>query len=234
MKGIPLFRKSLILVPLTLASLSVAAPAHATNDKVYVCHWANGHPHVINISENALSGHFENNGATKPGHEYDENFGSNLSDDEDRSCAGRIIVITGPAGPKGDKGDTGAQGSIGPVGPAGPAGVDGRPGVDGNDGAEGPAGPSGVAGADGASGPVGPKGEQGDPGLVGPVGPVGRDGENVAAPIVTTTTTSPAAPLPVAELPHTGSNGTLALLGGALVATGLGVTAAAKYRKHTV
>lgn len=43
--------------------------------KVTICHWANGHPHTLTISENALGGHFDSHGSPVPGHEHDS-FGA--------------------------------------------------------------------------------------------------------------------------------------------------------------
>lgn len=155
---------------------------------------------------------------------------------------------TGPQGPKGDKGEKGDKGDTGPAGPAGPQGPAGPAGP-GGEGSVGPAGPAGPAGSNGTNGltptvlcfpnvglgyTFNPNGQlptgafvlgegaicplNGAAGVAGPVGPAGPAGA-AGGESTTTTTTAPVA-APVGELPHTGSNTTLALIGAALLLMG--------------
>jgi len=128
---------------------------------VTICHWANGHPHAISISVNAVNGEDTGHGLLAnvdliagtatldshdtPGHEQDSflHFGKELKnndvdDDEltdDEKCGD--LVPPAPPGPPGPPGPAGPQGPAGPAGPSGPPGPSGANGRDGSDGADG-------------------------------------------------------------------------------------------------
>lgn len=182
-----------VIVPASAAS---ATPEHE-DKKVYVCHWANGNPHVIHISVNGLNGHFEDDGVTPkdvPGHAKDYVIGAELTAADSFKCAG---------------GENGEDGEDGEDGTDGKDGKDGEDGKSGNDGAVGPAGPVG---------PVGPQGPAGTPADAARIEALERLVTELnnrlfilehTAPEVPAT---PATPAPVTgELPKTGSNTPLIL-----------------------
>lgn len=234
--------KKIMLALLLIGGLTMtavpAAQATSPEPKVYVCHWANGNPTIINIAVSALVGHFDNAGAPQPGHEFDLNFGLSLSDDEEDSCTGRV----GPQGPPGEDGTDGADGedgedgADGPAGPQGPAGENGTSGGDGSDGIDGTDGEDGsgadgidgVDGVDGVDGLDGVDGEDVDPATVDELYALITELNNrlfilehTDGDSVTTTTTAPAAPVDGA-LPKTGSGlAWMAGLGLLVLAVGL-------------
>lgn len=152
--------------------------------------------------------------------------------------AGEICPLKGDDGAPGKDGDDGADSTVpGPTGPSGEVNVTlfcdfpffpyyGELGYTvTEDDCTGPQGPAGVNGNVGPQGPAGkdstvpgPAGTNGADSVVpGPVGPAGPQGP-AGGESVTTTTTVPVAP--VGELPRTGSNGTMALIGAALFLIG--------------
>lgn len=133
--------------------------------------------------------------------------------------------IKGETGDTGATGQTGAQGATGETGAVGPEGAAGAPGADGKDGQDGKSGVDGVDGEDGAAG------TGGDDGTDGLNGSNGKDADaselaNLRAVVTELNNrlfllenTTPVAtvdhvdPKPVGELPKTGSNTPLILLG---------------------
>ena len=227
----------LALVAATAVIVPASAASATTEPKVYVCHWANGHPHVINIAVSALSGHFTNVNPDNPapGHELDLYFGTNLSNDEEDSCSG----AQGPAGKDGKDGKDGKNGincydGLDILNPSvedcrGKDGVDGTDGKDGVDGKDG----NGVPGPQGPAGPVGPAGKDGasvDTSRIEQLERIVTELNNRlfilehAAPAEAPVAATPEAAQPHGELPHTGSTtmpilfigGMLTLLGFAL------------------
>lgn len=98
-------------------TIPFVSPASATNDpKVYVCHWANGNPHVIHINASGLNGHFDGvfpNLTPKqvPGHVFDQFLGVTLSDEEEEGCENQEVPeVPGPVGPQGPAGPAGENG----------------------------------------------------------------------------------------------------------------------------
>lgn len=207
-----------VLVPTTI----VDASEHKV--KVTICHWANGHPHAISVSVNAVEGVDTGHGLLTdidldadtavltphdtPGHAEDSfmHFGKEFKDskvdlDDDD--------LTNDTSDDDACADSAPPPPPGPPGEDGKDGVDGKDGEDGTDGATGPAGPAGSAGATGAAGSTGSVGLTGPQGLAG-------------AEIVTTTTTAP--PASATELPRTGLADWLWMLGAAMVAAGVCLT----------
>lgn len=127
---------------------------------------------------------------------------------------------------KGEPGENGADGAPGEVGPAGPQGDVGPDGPQGPAGEVGPAGPQGAAGESGGVGPRGPAGEDAQPHncvtpdgywyTTSPVCPHTHDDDVVTPP------TTVQAPVPLTELPKTGSTtGWLFLIGSLAVLSGV-------------
>ena len=236
--------KKILIGTLAVAAgfIGLAAPASATNDhKVYVCHWANGNPHVIRIDDSGLNGHFEEDGSPKqvPGHLLDVNLGSSLSDEEEDACENQDLPENpGPEGPQGPKGDPGENGENGENGltpmilcfPGEGFGFTLDREYEGNGivlgdgeicplaGVDGIKGLDGKDGINGLNGTNGLDGQNGQKGLDGAAGPVGPAGTNVVVESNTTPTTIAAAPVaPLDELPRTGSSLVYLALFGALV-----------------
>jgi LPXTG-motif cell wall-anchored protein len=261
-------RKFLIALAVGAVALMGFTPAaSATNDKVKVtiCHWANGHPHAISISVNAVNGVDTGHGLltninidagtatltphNTPGHaqDYFMHFGAEVKNNDDESldddskCAESF-----PPPSDGEDGDTWLPVCVPNVGirfvlegsnyvltegeflltNGAVCPLAGEDGTDGTDGATGPQGPAGPAGPQGPAGPAGADGN-GIAGPAGPQGPAGPAGPAGGETVVTTTTAPPAAA--PTTLPHTGSNSTLALIGGVLLLLGATTYGARRY-----
>ncbi len=189
-----------------LALVGLATPAMATTPKkVNVCHWANGNPHIINISVNGLNGHFDDpdhdvvdDPKDVPGHakDYVVSYGGkdSVTDVQIDACEGQ----DNPGTP-GEDGDTWLPVCVPGVGirfvlegseyvlatgefllTSGAVcpldGEDGDDGTNGTNGTNGTDGNDGEDGADGADGSDGVNGEDGADGATGPAGPQGPAG----------------------------------------------------------
>lgn len=220
-----LMLSSIALAPVVAIPIAQASP----KPKVTLCHWANGHPHAISVSVNAV----ENNADTghgllvvvdddisldshdTPGHEQDsflhvgaELKSNDVDDDEltdDELCAD-LVDNTGPEGPPGPPGESGHSPELTILCFPG-AGLGVLVDYDGEsqlpDGSfilgEGAICP--LAGSDGLDGVDGKDGLNGTNGVDGNVGPAGPQGLTGPAgeSVTTTTTTAPPVTTPVSD-----------------------------------
>lgn len=212
-------RKILVSAIAAAAIIVPAAPAFAKNDeqlKVTICHNVGHNAHPITVSVNAV-------GALHGGHgQLDLETSVFTPHDSGGHLLDFLLAI-------GNEDVEGAA-DCGPV--DGTDGEDGTDGTDGTDGSNGTDGLNGVDGKDGRDGVNGSNGKDADVRRVEQLERIVTELNNRlfllehAVPAPVTSVTPPATvPVsqPVGELPHTGSNATMILLGlglGALVLGG--------------
>lgn len=85
---LPLIAVALVLIPTNaLATQPELPPEYDGQNKATICHWANGHVHAISISVNALDTHLvwhaEGGWNANPGHEGDTFLHFGKEEDED-------------------------------------------------------------------------------------------------------------------------------------------------------
>lgn len=225
-------RKILLAAIAAAAVIVPASAASATEGKVKVtiCHWANGHPHAISVSVNAVAGDDTGHGLLTlvddvlgldshdtPGHEGDTflHLGAEIKKVEDGELTDDEKCADLVEPPKDGKDGTN--------------GVDGKDGLNGKDGTNGKNGKDGLNGKDGVSVNLGE---------IDRLNAIVTELNNrlfilESRPQLITSISPPAPSIPVAqpassgELPHTGST-TLPLIGIAflLILLGTGFRAA--------